>query len=115
MQPTPSTLVIAFAVFLGLWPIAFLLAVIRHSIAKQWRRVGQIALLLPLWTIAASVGLIQIAPFLAAPDAQPRTVSPFVAVAGIGFAACCAAAAWWLLVSSFGDRRSSGSNQGSAS
>jgi hypothetical protein len=109
MQFEPSALAVLFAVFVGLWPVACLLALIHHSFTRQWRRVGRVALLLPLWTIAASVGLTQMAPFLAAPGAAPASTSPFAAAAGIGFALCCAAAAWWLLLRSFGGRSSSGS------
>ena len=108
MQFAPSSaLVILVAILLALWPVAFLLAVIHHSFTRQWRRVGKIALLLPLWTIAASVGLMQLASFSAAADAPLQSPNSFVAAAGIGFAVCCAAVAWWLLVRSFGGRTSS--------
>src|SRR5436190_20659625 len=98
----PSLLVIPFAVFVGLWPIAFLGVLLRHSLAREWHRVGRIALLLPLWTVAASVGLRQLAPYIAEPSAAHALPSPFITAAGVGFAACCVAAGWWLLLRSFG-------------
>jgi hypothetical protein len=103
----PSALILLFAGLLALWPVAFLLAVLHHSFARRWKRIGQIALLLPLWTIAASVGLLQLAPFLAKADSPLlRSPDPFVAAAGLGFSACCAACAWWLLVRSLGGQSS---------
>jgi hypothetical protein len=102
MQFASSALVMFFAALLALWPLVFLVAVLRHLFAKRWRRVGQVALLLPLWTIAASVGLVQLGPFMAALDAPSPPRSPFMAVTAIGFALCCAAVAWGLLIRSFG-------------
>jgi hypothetical protein len=107
MRFEPSALLIVFAVFLGLWPLACVVSVVRHSISRRWRRVAQAALLLPLWTIAASVGLVQVAPFLSEPSGARTLPSPFVAAAGLGFALCCAAAAWWLLIRTFSDERGS--------
>ena len=104
MQLAASALVFFMCAFLGLWPLAFLYALLRHAFVKRWRRVGQVALLLPLWTIAASVGLIQLSPLLALLDGKDATRSPFVAVTALGFALCCATAAWALLLRTF-DRR----------
>jgi hypothetical protein len=98
----PSLLVTLFTAFLALWPVACLLAMLFHSMARQWRRVGQVALLLPLWTIAASVGLLQVRALSAATDPALATRVSFGASAGIGFALCIAAVAWWLLFRSFG-------------
>jgi uncharacterized membrane protein len=101
MQIAASTLVFFLTAFLGLWPLAFLFAVLRHGFARRWLRAGQAALLLPLWTIAASVGLIQLSPLLALLDGKDATRSPFVAVTALGFALCCATAAWALLRRTF--------------
>ena len=106
MQVVPSALAIAFAAFLGLWPVAFLVVLLLHAFAKRWRRVGQVAFLLPLWTIAASVGLTQLAPFIAAIDALPKGKSPFIPVVAVGFALCCTAVAWALLIRSLGSQSS---------
>ncbi len=100
MQFASSALVIAFAAFLALWPVAFLVVILLHAFARRWRRVGQVAFLLPLWTIAASVGLIQLAPLIEALDAPAPGRSPFIAVLAVGFALCCAAVAWALLIRS---------------
>ena len=59
------------------------------------------AFLLPLWTIAASVGLTQLAPFIAAFEGPSQGRSPFIPVVAVGFALCCAALAWALLIRSF--------------
>ena len=115
MQFAPSALVIAFAAFLALWPVAFVVVLLLHAFAKRWRRVGQVAFLLPLWTIAASVGLTQLAPFIAAIDALPKGRSPFIPVVAVGLALCCAAVAWALLIRSFGHQSSSASGHESAS
>jgi hypothetical protein len=101
-----SALAILFAAFLALWPIAFVVVAVRHAFAKQWRRLGQVAFLLPLWTLAASVGLTQLAPLVTALGAPTQGRSPFVPVVAIVFALACAAIAWALLVRSF-DRPSS--------
>lgn len=97
-------MLILLTAFLGLWPVAFVLALLRHSLAKRWRRVGQVALLLPIWTAAASVGLTQVAPFVAALDAEPQARNPFITVAAVGFTVFFATLAWGLLVRSSGAR-----------
>lgn len=104
MQLASLTLLILLAVFLGLWPLGFVLALLRHSLAKRWRRVGQVALLLPVWTTAASLGLTQVAPLIAALDAVPEARNPFVTVAAVGLTLFFAALAWGLLVRSSGVR-----------
>lgn len=105
MQFASSALVILFTAVLALWPVAFLVAVVLHGLAKRWRRVGHVALLLPLWTIAASIGLTQLEPFTAALTAPSQGRSPVMPVVAVAFALCCAAVAWALLIRSF-DRRS---------
>lgn len=111
MEFASAALAVFIAAFLGLWPFVFLLAVVRHALGKRWQRVGQVAFLLPLWTIAASIGLVKLAPFLAALNDPAPSRSPFVATAAIGFALCCAAVAWALLIRSFGDPPPPGDGQ----
>ena len=101
MQFALSALTICFAAFLASWPIAFLVVVLLHALAKRWRRVGQVALLLPVWTIAASIGLVHLAPLIAAPDVTPAWRSPFVGVIAIAIVLFCTIAAWGLLLRSF--------------
>jgi hypothetical protein len=115
MQFAFSALAIAFATVLALWPVTFLVALLLHAFAKRWRRVGQVAFLLPLWTIAASVGLTQLAPLIAAIDALPKEGSPVIPVVALGFALCCAAMAWALLIRSFSHHSSSASGRESES
>jgi hypothetical protein len=115
MQFTPSALAIAFAAFLALWPVAFVVIVVIHAAARRWRRVGQVAFLVPLWTIAASVGLTQLAPLIAAFDALPKGRTPFIPVVAVGVALCCGAVAWALLLRSFEHRSPSASGQGAGS
>jgi hypothetical protein len=115
MQIASSALVALFTAFLALWPIAFLVAVVLHGVAGRWRRVGQVALLLPVWTIAASVGLTQLAPFMAALNAPAPGRSPVMPVVAVAFALCCAAVAWALLIRSFDRPPSSGPGRPSAS
>jgi hypothetical protein len=109
MQFVSTAVVIILASALALWPVAFLVGLLVHAFAKRWRRVGQVAFLLPLWTIAASVGLMQLGPFTAALDASSQGRSPFIPVVAVGFALCCAAVAWALLIRSFERRSSSAS------
>lgn len=97
MQSAPSFFVILFALFLALWPVACLIAALQLSITKQWRRLGQLGLLLPLWTIAASVGLMQVTPFLSTSGATDAVASPLLAAAGVGLSMGLGVAAWWLL------------------
>ncbi|MBI5719673.1 MAG: hypothetical protein HZC37_18545 [Burkholderiales bacterium] len=102
MDLAASPLLIAFVVIVTLWPIVFLGAVAFHSFARRWRRAGQVALLLPLWMIAASIGLVQVPPFIAALAAPSPTRSLVIAGTASAFALCCAILAWALLLRSFG-------------
>ena len=97
-------LVAVFSAFLALWPVAFLVAAGLHSIAKRWRRLGQIALLVPVWSVAASIGLIQFPRLLNAFEPSTQPGPSLGSIAAIVFALCCAAVAWALLVRSFGER-----------
>jgi hypothetical protein len=103
MQLVISALVILFALLMALWPLAWLVALLRHALARQWRRVGKVALLLPLWTIAASIGAIQVGRLLAGSEGAAATKA-VVAATSLGVAACVAALAWLLLMRSFADR-----------
>jgi hypothetical protein len=101
MPSTASVLIFVFTAILALWPVACLLAAAHHAWRTLWRRLGLLALLLPLCTIAVSIGRWQLAPFMA-PPAAPRP-SLFLVAPGIGLALCCAVAAWWLLLRTFSD------------
>jgi hypothetical protein len=105
MQTASQAALIVFAAFLGSWPVVCLVALLHHALAKRWRRVGQVALLLPLWMTAASLGLVQVAPIIASLDAPTPVRSPVVAVAAIACTLFLAALAWGLLVRSFGGAR----------
>lgn len=106
MQFALSLLVLLFIVLVGLWPLACLAVAVRHAIARRWRRVGQVALLLPLWTIAASVGAMKLGPLRAARATVHAPDQLLLAATGVAVAVCLAAAAWLLLARSF-DRRPS--------
>src|SRR6185436_21104075 len=101
MQSASLVLVVLFSAFLALWPAAFLVVGALHALAKRWRRLGQIALLLPVWSISASIGLIQFPRLLNAfePSAQPAL--SLGSVMAVVFALCCAAVVWALLVRSW--------------
>ena len=104
MQTLLLVLVVLFSAFLALWPAAFLVAAVLHSIARRWRGLRRIALLVPVWSIAASIGLIQFPRLLHvfAPSAQPGPSNPSLGtIAAVILALCCAAIAWALLVRSF--------------
>jgi hypothetical protein len=101
MEFASSPLVVAFAVVVTLWPIVFLAAVAFHAFARRWRRLGQVAMLLPLWMVASSIGLVQVPPFIAALAAPSPTRHLFTAGTASAFALCCAILAWALLLRSF--------------
>ncbi|MCW5635094.1 MAG: hypothetical protein KIT17_17295 [Rubrivivax sp.] len=97
-------LVVVFAALMALWPVAWLAALARHALARRWRQVGQVALLLPLWTIAASIGAVKLPPLFAARNAAELSPNVVVAATSIGVAACFAVVAWLLLARGFGRR-----------
>ena len=109
MPSTSFLLVLALAAIVTLWPPVFLGAVAYHAFAKRWRRVGQVALLLPLWTVAASIGLVQMPRLIAALDAPAPTRNLVYAGTAVAIALCCAALAWALLIRAFGGQASSAS------
>lgn len=102
MQAAISALIIVSALLLALWPLACLLVAIRHGMRQQWGRLGQLGLLVPLWTIAATVVVLLLAPFLTAPDVERSLPSPFWATLGLGFVLFCGGAAWGLLFATLG-------------
>lgn len=100
MPSAPFVIAVVFSAFLALWPIAFVAALVQHAWARRWARVGQLALLLPLWTVAASIGLVQFPRLLAAlGGSEPGRWG--VAFAAVVLALCCGAVAWALLLRSF--------------
>jgi hypothetical protein len=107
MEILLSALATTFAVVLALWPIVLLIAVVRHSLARRWRQVGKLALLLPLWMMAASLGLRQVVPLFMAVGSESLPRSPFFGVVATGVAVFCALLAWGLLLHSFGARSAS--------
>ncbi|HEY0857108.1 MAG TPA: hypothetical protein VGE16_08630 [Albitalea sp.] len=101
MQIALSVLVFSFIVVVGSWPLACLAVAAHLAVTRRWRALGQVALLLPLWTIAASVGALQLAPLLARAEAPVSPTATLVAATGVGVAVCLAAVAWMLLIRSF--------------
>jgi hypothetical protein len=104
MTPALSAILLLFVLPMALWPVVWLFALVRHGLAGRRRRLVQLALLLPFWTVAASVGAIQIPALLAALQATPPSPRWWIAATSVGVAACFAALAWLLLIRSFGDR-----------
>ena len=104
MQTAAPILVIVFSAFLALWPVAFLGVALRHAVTKRWRSVGQVALLVPVWSISASIGLIQFPRLLGMFESSAQPGASLGSIAAVVFALCCAAIAWALLVRSFGER-----------
>ena len=102
MQTAALVSVVVFSAFLALWPVAFLVAAVLHAVAKRWHRVGQVALLLPVWSISASIGLIQFPRLLSVFEPSAQSGASLGSVAAVVLALCCAAIAWALLVRSFG-------------
>jgi hypothetical protein len=102
-MPFPlSPLAVVFAAVLGLWPFAFVAVVAWHLVGRRWRRIGRLGWLVPLWMLAASVGLLQLPSLLAALDAAAPPRSPILPAVAMAFSLFCAVLAWALLVGSFG-------------
>jgi hypothetical protein len=99
-MPAAPAWVIFFAIFVALWPVAGLAAAIHHSFARQWRRLAQVALLLPMWMLAVSIGLVSMGSYLNHADAVGPAPGQLSAGVGVAFAACLVVAAWWLLLRS---------------
>lgn len=101
MMTATHALILACAAVLALWPAAFLVAATLHGFARRWRHIGQIAWLLPLWSIAASIGLVQFPRLLKAIDTPAPPGPTLVAITAAIFALCCVGVAWALLLRSF--------------
>lgn len=101
MQAAVSAMGVVFVALVALWPLAWLAAIVRHAMHKRWKPIGQLALLLPLWTIAASVGAVQLGPLLKAVEAAQPSPSLVVRGTGLAVAVCIAVVAWLLLLRSF--------------
>lgn len=107
MTSATHALIMFCGAILALWPVAFVAAALLHGMARRWRHVGQIAWLLPLWSIAASIGLVQFPRLLRALEAPAAPGATLVAITAAIFALCCAGVAWALLLRSFaGSHRS---------
>jgi hypothetical protein len=100
MHSVASVLVVIFSACLVLWPAGFLVAAGLHSFARRWRQLGQIAWLVPLWSIAASIALVQFPRLMEAFEPAARPGLSLGGIAAVVFALCCAAIAWALLVRS---------------
>lgn len=102
-MPSPAFIIaIVFSVFLGAWPLAFVVAVALQARKQRWRRVGQLALLFPVWCVAASIGLLQLPRLVAALDGTaPGGGKPALATVAVVLALCLGALVWALLVQSF--------------
>lgn len=101
MQTVTLALVVLFSAFLALWPAAFLVAAGLHSFARRWQRLRRIAWLVPVWTIAASIGLMQLPRLLNGWAQADRPGPTLIAITAIVLAMCCAGVAWALLLRSF--------------
>jgi hypothetical protein len=97
-----SALVIVFSAVLALWPVAFVAGAVWHALAGRWRALGQLAMLLPLWCVAASIGLMQGPRAIALVNEGPAAITrPGLAIAATVFALSFAGLAWALLLRSF--------------
>lgn len=97
MQAT--TVLVGFVALLVIaWPIAWLLAGLHAAFTGQWPRIGKLFLLLPLWAVAPMLALVELGPFIAAPDA-PEPSEDAMHLVRLLVASTAGASAWWLLVS----------------
>ena len=101
MNTALFVLVVLFFSLVALWPVVWVVALIRRLLSRQWQRVGQLALLLPLWTVAASIGAVKLGPLLAAQNAADSSPSLVIAATSLGVAVSVAVVAWLLLARSF--------------
>jgi hypothetical protein len=109
-----SALIVVFTVPMALWPFGWLIVLVRHAMARQWQRVGKVALLLPLWTIAASIGAVQLGGLLAPLSESAASPRPLIAATSISIAFLLAVMAWGLLVASFRSSASPSASDNSA-
>lgn len=85
------------AILVAAWPIAWLLAALHSAFTGQWLRIAKLSLLVPLWAIAPMLALVELGPFIAAPDA-PEQAGNAVRLVRLLAATAAGVAAWWLLV-----------------
>lgn len=96
MQAT--TVLVGFVALLVVaWPIAWLLAGLHSAFTGQWLRIGKLCLLIPLWAVAPILALVELGPFIAAPDA-PEPAGNAARVVRLLVATAAGASAWRLLV-----------------
>lgn len=85
------------AVLVAMWPVAWLLASVYLVFSGQWLRIAKLCVLIPLWAIAPLMGLIEIAPFIPAPD-TPEPDGTAMSLLRLLVATVTSTAAWYLLV-----------------
>ena len=101
MHIAASALLFTYALLTGIWPLVWLFAIARQAIARHWPSVVRLALLLPLWTVAVSVGGLQVHSLLAAAidsAAAQTSPRPVLAATAMLVALCAAVVAWLLLL-----------------
>ena len=101
MNTALLALLALFVAVVALWPVVWVAAIIRLLLSRQWQRLGRLALLLPLWTVAASIGAVKFGLLFASKDAANFSPPLVIAATSIGIAMCFAVVAWLLLVRSF--------------
>lgn len=79
------------------WPIAWLSAGLHSAFTGQWLRIGKLCLLIPLWAVAPMLALVELGPFIAAPDA-PEPTGGAMRLVRLLVATAAGGSAWWLLV-----------------
>ncbi|WP_418314941.1 hypothetical protein [Piscinibacter sakaiensis] len=100
MSIVAAALLLLYVVLAGAWPLLWIYALARHALARRWQSVTRIALTLPLWTVAVSVGGLQVhtlmltASATALPHESPR---PVLAATAMLVALCANVVAWLLL------------------
>ena len=83
------------AIAVMLWPIAWSLLSIYLLWSRQWKRLGWLILLIPVWLIAPVVCLDAIGPSLPFPDAPDQRASGF---GSLLVSTVAAVVVWWLLL-----------------
>jgi hypothetical protein len=85
------------AALVVVWPAAWLLASVYLVFSGQWLRIAKVCLLIPLWAIAPLMALIELGPYIPAPDA-PEPDGSAMSLLRLIVAAVTSFCAWWLLV-----------------
>lgn len=100
MNIVAAALLLLYVVLAGAWPLLWVYALARHALARRWPPTIRVALTLPLWTVAVSVGGLQVQTLMLAasgtalPQASPR---PVLAATAMLVALCANVVAWLLL------------------